>query len=398
MIKKRMLFLFNKFPYPPIGGDKLKVYNIAKILSKYFALDLVCLNEGGVGMNKFSKHPFENIFCFNYPAVRFKLNALRGFFSSLPLQTRYYYYDKVQKFIDENLGNYDLVFCYLLRTAPYVIDKKIPKIIDLADSIALAYSRFYPYAHGAWKFLYKIDAARTPSYELKVIEQFDMALLVNEKERDLLVSKGANPDKVSVITNGVGENFFLRDIAAAESREIVFFGRLAAFHNEDAVLYFVEEIWPLIWKQRKDIKFVIIGADPTEKILRLKRNRGIEITGYLEDPYERIAKAMLCVFPMRAATGVQNKILESMAIGKAVIATSIAVEAINGEDSRDFFIADGSLNISRKILELLDNSDLRRQAGINARRLVQDKYTWADYEAKLLPKIEKLLFSTQQKQ
>lgn len=154
----------------------------------------------------------------------------------------------------------------------------------------------------------------------------------------------------------------------------------------------------MIWKQRKDIKFVIIGADPTEKILRLKRNRGIEITGYLEDPYERIAKAMLCVFPMRAATGIQNKILESMAMGKAVIATSISVEAINGEDGRDFFIADGPLNISRKILELLDNSDLRRQAGINARRLVQDKYTWADYEAKLLPKIEKLLFSTQQKQ
>ena len=115
MPKKRILFLFNKFPYPAIGGDKIKVYNIAKILEKFFALDLVCINEGPARTSKFSKEPFENIFCFSYPRLRFKLNASRGIVSSRPLQTHYYHFREVEKFIEGHLRYYDLVFCHISR-------------------------------------------------------------------------------------------------------------------------------------------------------------------------------------------------------------------------------------------------------------------------------------------
>lgn len=383
--------MFNKFPYPAIGGDKLKVYNIGRILEKFYSLDLVCLNEGTASVNKFSKEPFENIFCFSFPCCRFKLNACKGIITSYPLQTHYYYYKEVEKFISQSLSRYDLVFCHLLRMAPYVIDKKIPKIIDMADSIALTYDRFSRYAEGLWKLLYMIDAARLPGYELEITRKFDKTLLVNQKEKDLLVLGGSDENKIEVISNGVSEELFSKDVLPEENKEIIFFGRLAAFQNEDAVVYFARGIWPVIRKERNDVKFVIIGADPTDKILRLKKYAGIEVTGYLDDPYLRIQKSMLCVFPMRAATGIQNKILQAMALGKAVVATSLATEAINGEDGRHFVIADNAQDISRRVLELLGNRELRNQIGVSARQFIKSKYTWDDYQAKLLPLVEKVL-------
>lgn len=391
MSKKKILFLFNKFPYPVIGGDKLKVYNTAKILKEHFSLDLLCLDEGPAASRNFSREPFENIFYFSFPGLRFKFNAFKGVISSLPLQAHYYYYKEAEKFIAGHLQNYDLVFCNLLRMAPYVIDKKIPKIIDMADSIALTYQRFSRYAKGMWKLLYLIDADRLTRYELEIIRKFDKVLLVNEKEKDLLVSRGADEKKIEVITNGANEELFLKDAPLEENKEVVFFGRLAAFQNEDAVSYFAKEIWPLIRKERKDLKFVIIGADPTDKILQLKKYENIEVTGYLEDPYPRIQKSMLCVFPMRVATGVQNKILEAMALGKAMVVTSNAIEAIKGQDNRDFVVANNPQDMSRRVLELLGDKELRSRIGANARQFIMSKYTWGNYQAKLLPLIEKIL-------
>ena len=140
--RKKLLFIFFRPPFPLIGGDKIRMFQKLKALSKIYDVDVLFLNEEKTKPNIISeiKKWAENVYAFDINKNKFRLNTLRGFLlNRKPLQVNYFYHKKVQKWVDKNITIYDAVFCSTIRTTEYVIDKPIYKIVDFVDAISLNY-------------------------------------------------------------------------------------------------------------------------------------------------------------------------------------------------------------------------------------------------------------------
>ena len=195
-----------------------------------------------------------------------------------------------------------------------------------------------------------------------------------------------------VIPNGVKEELFAR-INKFEGKEedwLVFLGKMNYAPNVDAVTYFAKKIFPLV-RKKTGVRFLIVGNKPIKEVLNLQKIEGVDVTGFVEDPYEYLEKAKVIVAPLRFSAGIQNKILEAMTLRKSVITTSKGARGITGKDGKHFVVADGETNIATKILELLGDEPKRREIGKNAKKLMEEKYRWSIVGEKLLKEIKDVL-------
>ena len=390
MTKRKLLLLSSRLPYPPIGGDRLKNYWLLKILSKHFKVHLVSItdqepakefydwaNELGISYKIFQKDK-----------KQFYLNTLKGLFiNKLPLQVNYYYFSDVQKYIDETYHDYDLLFPTLIRTAKYLLDKQKPKILEMTDSIGLNYLRSANQTSSLkWKIIYSIESKRLLQFEKHCIEQFDKTLFVNKEERDYFNLT----HKTEWLPNGVNENLLTYEkIDIKYENYIAFFGKMDYQPNIDAVLWFVKNVLPSL---NKTLKFIVVGAYPAKVIQDLPKNfQNVKVTGFIEDPY-LILKSSLCVVaPMQTGGGIQNKILECMALGTINIVSSLAAKPIGAEHNKHFLVCDDPKEIANYINKIYKNPKNFENLKKNAREYIMNNFTWSIYEKKLLDVINSVL-------
>lgn len=391
---RRILMISYRFPYPLTDGSKIRIYNIGKILAQNYQVDLLAINEDRIPDEhlKELEQIFNKVIAYPFHPLRFKINTLKGLLSKDSLQIYYHHFGKVQKWIDNHYADYDLLFCFHIRMSRYlrrIADR--PKVIDFIDATSINYREAQERARGMWKFIYPIENRRALAYELKMLREFDKALITSPFDKAYLDENSGHPNqKLVVIPNGVKEELFTRRFKGKEEDWLVFLGKMDYAPNVDAVTYFAKEIFPLV-REKADVKFVIVGSSPAKAVLELQEMRGIEVTGFVEDPYEYLEKAKVVVAPLRFSAGIQNKVLEAMALRKAVVTTTKAARGIEGENGEHFIIADDEEEMAAKILELLVDELRRRQIGENAKQLVEEKYQWDSVGEKLLREIEGVL-------
>ena len=392
---KRVLILSFRFPYPLTDGAKIRIYNISKLLAQKYQVDLLAINEGRIA-NKHLKefgHVFHKVIPYPFHPLRFKINTLKGLLSSDSLQTYYYHVEKIQKWIDKYYSEYDLIFCFHIRMSRYI--RKItdrPKVIDFIDATSINYREAQEWARGIWRFVLPIENRRALAYELRMLDTFDKAFITSAHDKAYLERHvGRTVNNLIVIPNGVREDLLLRPLVEEEEDWIVFLGKMNYAPNVDAVVYFANEVFPLVRARLPEAKFVIVGASPAKEVLKLARISGILVTGYVKDPYKYLEKAKVVVAPLRFSAGIQNKILEAMALRKAVVTTTKGARGIAGRDGEHFWVADEPKDMAEKILKLLANPHLRKEIGENARRLAETSYRWDIIGEKLLAEIDKVL-------
>lgn len=388
----KLLIISTRLPYPLMGGDRIRIYNVCKLLARGYVVDLLVIHEGNVNQNdvdEISKLGV-NVILFEYSSLRFKLNTLLGVISKLPLQVKYYFFGKVQRWIDEHIGEYDLVFCNHIRSGEYVKDKNIPKIIDLHDAISMNYSRARDYTSGVWKWIYNVENDRVLRHEIDMIRSFDTSLIVSAIDKEFLIRNGADPARIKVIPVAVDERFQINN-HNQEQEWISFVGKMNTVANADAAAYFANRVFPEIRKQAPNTEFYIVGADPNAEVKKLSAIDNVRVTGKVVDHREYILKSKVVVAPMRFGAGMQNKILEAMALGKPVVTTTIGAEGIEGVDGVHFLIGDSAMECSEQVLRLLNDLELRRAICIAGQKLVQEKYTWDIVGKSLLNEIQQLI-------
>jgi len=396
---KKILVIAAYFPYPLYSGARIRSYYNAKILKKYYDLDFLCIIEEKIKKDyiKELKKVFNKIFIFTFPSIRFKFNALKGLFSQKPLQVHYFYFKEVQKWIDENFKKYDLIYCNYIRTAEYVKNLKIPKIIDFHDAISRHYRNAIKDAQGFWRLIYFIENGRLLNYELETLKKFDLAFINTQADKEFILKHYSGKDRdIIVLPMGVKNELLKRKFKGKEKNWLSFIGKLDYIPNEDAVLYFAKNVFPYIRKKNKNIKFYIIGANPTKEILELRKEPGIKITGFVEDPYWFLERSKLIVAPIRRGAGIQNKVLEGMVLGKAVIVTPLSASGIpQAKNNQHLVIIDPTrpLEMAKKIVELLNNEKERLRIGGNAKKLILKYYTWERNGQMWLKNIKKILES-----
>jgi polysaccharide biosynthesis protein PslH len=394
----KLLFLTSRLPYPPFQGDRLKIYNILRILSRKHQITLLSFSEDSAEsilsheLGKFC-HRIETIIL---PKSKSYLNILTGLFNSQPFQVSYYQSSDFQGKLNQLLteDSYDLIHTHLIRMVPYSADLQIPKVLDLTDAISeYLKTRYETTSNPIIKAGVFIEWQRMLRYE-PILQKFNRISVCSEPDRDNLL-KTAPTAKIEVIRNGLDIDYFKPNRAQQpEPNTIIFTGNMTYAPNEDGLMYFYREILPLIRQTIPTVKFYIVGKDPSPTVQKLAAE-DVVVTGKVTDLRTYYSLAQVSICPIRFGAGTLNKVIEPMAMGIPVVSTSISCVGMNvtpiqdpNFDSKDYngeniVFADTPATFAQSVINLLQQPELREKIGKSAIELVKAEHDWESIVAKL---------------
>lgn len=393
----RILFLTTRLP-STIGGERLRPFYFLKYFPGEWEIRLLSFVESASDKEAVKGLSLPNLTIRTVSLSKYKsyMQCLRGAFGSMPLQAAYYASPQMHKLVQEELSSlkYDVIFCHLLRMAPYALNCTGPKkVLDFVDAFSLRYALSVKFRKGAFKFVEWLESGRLKGYEPWVSRQFDLNLVASSADKIYLEKLGVH--RLEVIENGADlDNQVSPDNSRHDPYKIVFFANLRAFHNIDAVLYFYKKIFPLVKERIKEAKFVIVGTNFPQCIIEIKKDKSVDILADVGDIQPCILDACVAVAPMRVAVGIQNKILQSMALRLPVVTTGRGLGGIQAKPDRDILVADKPEEFADKVIRLMQNKPLRKQITENAYRLIQEKYLWPEIVKDLSDKLLGLLEKT----
>lgn len=389
----RILAVTTRFPFPVVGGDRLRFFKICEGLSKYHDLDLISLTDNPRTPIESSHFETFNVIETIYLS-RFRSfwNCLRGLFKYLPLQVMYYHSDQLRNRLRHASNDYDCVFLHLVRLGEYIGCINAPIWLEMTDAISLNYSRVIATKKtlALRGLIYAFEYKRLVKYEQAIIRKVNGISLISEVDRCWL--ERTKPfENMAVVSNGVNllaNEFKERSI---QNNNIVFIGNMLSYQNLDACLYFANEVLPVICERaRRDIKFRIIGQISRSDSMRLSRIKNVEVFGKFDAIEDALVGSFAGVCPVRLGAGLQNKILEYMALGLPTVSTSVGLEGLKAKKGRDLLVADDPEIFAQYVLDILSDRELAREYSKNGRRYVERHHDW-DTEIRLLSdRIEKL--------
>ncbi len=415
----RILYLAHRIPYPPNKGDKIRSFNEIKYISHSHEVHLACLADDSADLifrNDLEQY-CRNICVVPLNTAKARVKSVVSLISETPLSVRYFYSKSLQRTIDQWLSSnsYDAIICFSSPMAEYIFRSTVfkfkqpyalhfapcagrgrPRLImdfcDLDSDKWLQYSRQQRFPVNLF---YRIEHRRLLKYEKKINEHFDYSVFVSEQESDLFSRSHPGARDVSVIPNGVDSEYFspkpnkLNKPKQSNKPVLLFTGAMDYYANMDGVTWFVDKIFPRIKQEWPKCQFYIVGSNPHSKVTNLERISGVSVTGFVEDTRPYYNAANVCVIPLRLARGVQNKVLEAMAMEKAVVATSKAIQGIDAIPKEHALIEDTREGFSRAILTLLRVPRLRKGLGERARAFVKANYTWPTHMKKFETLLQK---------
>ena len=384
----RVLMISTRIPYPLTAGFRIRIYNEAKYLKKNgHIVDLIYFSKEKE--SKEYKEKLEEIFTEIHNVHLNKIESLvhilrKSIFGKLPFQVSLYLNKRMDEMIQQIAPKYDVIIGNHIRSAEYL--KKLPQkkiILDYHDAISYNYGRIPE--KGIKKLFYDFEGIRVLKYEVECSKLFEKCVIISENDKEYLVQHGAENNNIYIIPVAVRDDITNKKTTYESDEEaICFLGKMNYQPNEDAVIWFSQKIFQMLKSKYQDLKFYIIGTNPTEKVKNLENEDGVIVTGYIENPYEIVRKCKAMVVPIRNGAGMQNKILESMVVGTPTVISPIAAEGLAGEPGVHYLVTD---TYEKEISELLESVELRQQIGKDSQRLVNDNYTWE----KLTTSWEKLI-------
>lgn len=392
----RILVLCSRIPHPLVGGAKVRLFNTARLLTDDHTVDLLIVDESPVDESAVTalEDVFNDVTVFSYPEYRFHLNTVPGLVSRRPLQTFYYSFSAVERWLDSNVRKYDLAFCNHVRTTEYICEYDLPKVVDFVDAISRNYEASGEHANGLWKAIYPIEARRLLRYERMIVNEFDHSFITTEEDKRYI--EGLNQyESLTVLPNGVNNEILERGRNSTEPTDddprLVFLGKMDYSPNEDAATFFAKSIFPRVRENYPGTEFLVVGASPTETVRKLDALPGITVTGFVEDSTGYLEDAHIVVAPMRHGGGLQNKILEAMGLGKPVVTTPLGQQGIDAEDDNHLCIGETSDEFAREVVKLLNDETRRERIGRQARARIEERYTWEEIRLELLRLVNDVL-------
>jgi len=381
----RIFILLSRIPFPLEKGDKLRAFHQIKVLSEKNEIILCALNP----LRKADKQKaFEQLqpYCrsinfIDLPVSGRMVNILRAFFSGFPLQSGYFYSRQANRKIIALIMEYqpDHLFAQLSRTARYLMDIPVKKTLDYQDAFSYGLKRRADKVGWLMKPVFRMEYLRMERFERKIFGLFDHKIIISKQDRNLI----PHPEKhtITVIRNGVDTEFF-HPLSRKKSQEIVFTGNMKYPPNVDAAQFLAKEIMPLIWQKRPETRLLLAGASPHPKVRNLENGK-IKVSGWLDDIREAYAGSKVFIAPMRMGTGLQNKLLEAMAMKIPCITTPLANAALQAKEHDEILIGSNAGELSDALLYLLGNQEKRIKIAEKAYAFVKQNYRWQEATAPL---------------
>jgi sugar transferase (PEP-CTERM/EpsH1 system associated) len=381
----RILFLTPRFPYPPLRGDQVRSYHQIRELARRHAVSLVSVTDRRVPA---AARVHMASLCEQVSIRRLGVGrAIAGIGRLLradgrPLQTLLYAAvgrDAVARLVAG--GGFDLVHAQLVRTAGLLPPETgLPIVVDLVDAMSASYRRRQAIAPWWQRPALALEAARLASFEQVLLRTASACLVVSEAERRALGLEGT---RATVNPNGVElQAFPFRPGSGAPAR-VVFIGNLGYPPNVDGVLWFASEILPRLRTRMPATEFIVVGPRAPRALRKLGRIPGITVAGFVPNVHEALTEAQVAVAPLRAGGGIQNKVLEAMAAGTPVVATTLAVGGIDVHDGEHCLVANTPAAFADAVALLFRRPELRLRLATAARARVVQQYSWEHSVAQL---------------
>jgi len=384
---KELLFLAHRIPYPPSKGDKIRSYHILKHLANSYRIHLGAFVDDPDDWRYQAKLKTmcASVYLLPLRPLPAKLRSLTGLFGNSALSLPYFREQKMQRWVDSIMKRDDMrrVFVYSSPMAQYVMGEEFSSLRRIVDFVDVDSDKWRQYAQcKSWplSWLYRREGECLLRFEGSVARAFDTSVFVSAAEADLFKQLAPDvADRVCFIDNGVDFSYFSPDREyenpyQGQSDVLVFTGAMDYWANVDAVRWFAREIFPQVRQSVPSAQFVIVGARPSRDVLQLASLAGVSVTGAVADIRPYLAHARAAVAPLRIARGVQNKVLEAMAMAIPVLATPAAVEGIEYNNPSGLQVSDSEHQLAQMAIRLLqrDNSLPMRAS----RQWVCQRYDW----------------------
>lgn len=378
----RILYVAQRVPYPPNRGDKLASYHAVRHLARRHSVTVAApadsaeelghaeaLRALGVAVELARLRPWRS-----RVAAAFAL--LRG----EPLSPAFYSCSELRQRIERLAAErrFDVAVSFSSSTGPYVTGLGgTPIVADFVDLDSRKWALYADARRWPLPLLYRLEADRLLGYERALAARAYRTLVRTEAEREDCVR--LIPDgRFEVLRNGVDLEYFAPDAGAAdaEPQALVFTGVMDYYPNVEAVRFFCAEVFSRVREQEPAASFTIVGARPAPAVRALARQPGVRVTGSVPDVRPYVRAARVAVAPLRLARGVQNKVLEAMAMGVPVLATRPAFRGVGCAPGEGVLVADEPAEQARLLLALLRDAPAARELGARGRRFVELHHDW----------------------
>lgn len=377
--KVKILFLANRFPYPPFRGDKLKIYNLTKRLAENHELYLITFIQDKKEYQYLDEvKPFFNeIITVEQLKWKSIWECVKAIPQQIPFQLAYFRNSKMKRVLSEflNRQEVDVIHTQHLRMSQYTSQLETPIILDLPDAYSLYWERRQNVPRKLVNRIFdRIESKRVIRAE-KILHNYKLNLACSVEDRDHLrkLHQGA---RIELLRNGVSlQMFHSEGHDYSQSKQLLFTGNMDYAPNVDAVVHFAKNMWPTLAREFPEIELVIAGQRPVQSVLDLASER-VKVTGFIPDLRDVYLEAAVVIAPLRFGAGTQNKVLEAMAMGVPVVCTDIGFKGLEISSGEGVLHSANDAEFLNNVSQLLKSESKRREVGELGRKIAKEKFSW----------------------
>jgi sugar transferase (PEP-CTERM/EpsH1 system associated) len=375
-----VLYLVHRVPYPPDKGDRIRNFHLLRFLARHASIHLACLADEPIAddvtaalrtyCERLTIVPLDRRRWWRAAAgIARGRTVSEGAFSSPGLSQVVRAWGRETRFHAALVSASSMVSYLRLQEL-----RDVPAVIDLVDVDSQKWLDYAAKTAGPRSWLYRLEGRRLRALEQQLPSAAQAVTLVGDAEAELY-RRFCAPGDVRAITNGVDLDYFAPSAVSTE-RSCVFLGALDYLPNVDGINWFCRNVWPAIVLRRPDARIYLVGRRPATAVRRLTELPGIELVGQVPDVRPHMARAGVAVVPLRIARGVQNKVLEGLAMGKPTVASPPALTGLHVDPGTHLLSASAANDWIEAILRLWDDQALRRRLSTAGRAYVEEHHRW----------------------
>jgi len=370
----KILFLSQRVPYPPNRGDKITTWRLIERMKRDHKVEVIAFAHDEA--DKKAAHQLEDmgIPCAVFePKARWRSLPLLA--TKKPLTLGVFGSRAMQREVDRRIQSADVAYAYSSSMGAYMLKHEIPRVMHFAELDSDKWHQYHERMMPPVSWVYWREWRTLFAFEKELAHTVDENVFCTPLEQEIFRDRIPGPSSI-VMRNGVDLEHHVPAPEKAEPGHLVFCGVMNYYPNVEGCVWFCNEILPGVRKRHPNVRFSIVGAHPTDEIMRLGDLEGVTVTGFVDDPREWLLRGAISIAPLRIARGIQNKVLEAMALGLPVVGTTSATQGVGARSGHDYLVEDDADRQIEAISELLDDPRRARELGRTGRRFVEENYDW----------------------
>jgi sugar transferase (PEP-CTERM/EpsH1 system associated) len=379
----KILFLSQRVPYPPNRGDKITTWRLIERMSRNHDVHVVTFahDQGDMDAAENLRGKGFEVSVFRHRAKLAKLLALPNLLTTKPLTLGVFGSTSLQIEVNRLAKSCDLMYAFSSSMGAFMLRHKLPRVMHFAELDSDKWLQYAERTSGPMSWVYRREYKTLFHFETVLANAVDDNIFCTPLEEKIFQERIPGPPS-TVIRNGVDLTHLRPEPVQAgvassiEPDHLIFVGVMDYLPNVEGCKWFVHEILPKIRARRPQVRLSIVGSNPTPEVEQLGQEPGVTVTGFVDDPKDWLRRAAVSIAPLRIARGIQNKVLEAMAMGLPVVGTTSATQGVGGEPGRDFLLEDSVDGQVQAICGLLEDPPGARELGQRGRLFVEGRYDW----------------------